>query len=489
MFRKAPHDAQDSASQWQPPQRPRNLLSSLIQLLFLLIIAVALIVPFTPAAPKLKKAFFELVEDLKTSKTKTVIQEKIKEVPKIQKVIERVVEKVEAPPPPLPEKFVPRKEADVASLFNGITINTVLQTDEGGYASIEREDPEAYRVQFSVSLRVPKASQSISELARINPDLPQILPGLSTLVESGKVSGFYHKLYENKTSLVKRELTRLNRIFDRHNFFDCETILEMRHPQSGRKALLIQSEMDVVADGSDGDRADSLDDYISLSDYYQPSTSYGWAKKTNKPNPLIAKWNTRIQAAKDEYAKKGLSAEKNRSLKALISQLSTEVKDMKERSYLIADSDPFIVISLLFKGYGSQNSYTPEIGDYGLVIHGNKIYPTICGDYGPTTKMGEASLYMAKAINAKATPYIRPENDLKVTYIIFPGTTEKPFGPPNLEHWKERCSAYLQEIGGLGSGYELHTWEDKFKQPEPPPPAATPTPESNNTSVTAPQQS
>ena len=31
---------------------------------------------------------------------------------------------------------------------------------------------------------------------------------------------------------------------------------------------------------------------------------------------------------------------------------------------------------------------------------------------------------MAKTVNPKATPYIRPESDLKVTYLIFPGTAE-----------------------------------------------------------------
>jgi hypothetical protein len=81
--------------------------------------------------------------------------------------------------------------------------------------------------------------------------------------------------------------------------------------------------------------------------------------------------------------------------------------------------------------------------------------------------MGEASLFMAKTINAKATPYRRPESDLKVTYLIFPGTAEKPNTAPNLAHWHEKCSTYLQEIGGIGTGHELHRWEDPFKKPEP----------------------
>jgi hypothetical protein len=73
---------------------------------------------------------------------------------------------------------------------------------------------------------------------------------------------------------------------------------------------------------------------------------------------------------------------------------------------------------------------------------------------------------MAKAINEKATPYRRPESDLKVTYLIFPGTAKKPFGPPNLEEWRQQCITYLNDMGGIGAGFEVHTWEDKFKKPE-----------------------
>jgi hypothetical protein len=261
---------------------------------------------------------------------------------------------------------------------------------------------------------------------------------------------------------------------DRHNFFDCETILEMTHPSTKRKSLLIQSEMDVVCDGSDGDRMATLDEYIYMSDFYQPFTSYAWAKQSTTANPLLARWETRLANAKAEYAKKGLSAARNRELKSSIDQLTLEIKDLKSRSSLIADSDPFVVISLVFRGYETSNPHTPQIGDYAVVIHDKKLYPAICGDYGPSMKMGEASLFMAKAINPKATPYIRPESDLKVSYLIFPGTRQKPFGPPKLEDWRNECIRYLNELGGIGAGYEVHTWEDKFKKPEPPPAPATP---------------
>ena len=73
--------------------------------------------------------------------------------------------------------------------------------------------------------------------------------------------------------------------------------------------------------------------------------------------------------------------------------------------------------------------------------------------------MGEASLLIAHKINEKATPYNRGEDDLKVTYLIFPGTAEKPFTQPNMEKWHERVSTYLKEIGGIGAAYSLHKWE------------------------------
>jgi hypothetical protein len=234
--------------------------------------------------------------------------------------------------------------------------------------------------------------------------------------------------------------------------------------------------MDVVSDGSDGDRAPSLKDYISMSDYYQPFTSYAWAKQSTTANPLLPRWETRLANAKAEYAKKGLSASRNQELKSSIDQLTLEIKDLKSRSSLIADSDPFVVISLVFRGYEATNPHTPQIGDYAVVIHDKKLYPAICGDYGPSMKMGEASLFMAKVINPKATPYVRPESELKVTYLVFPGTREKPFGPPKLEVWRNQCIRYLNEIGGVGAGYEVHLWEDKFKKPEPAPVTDAPTP-------------
>ncbi|MFM2168200.1 MAG: hypothetical protein RIS79_2571 [Verrucomicrobiota bacterium] len=465
-----------------PQQRKGGCIGSVTKFLFFSVLLVALLLPFTPFAGKIKRGIQQIVESARSTKERIITREVPKEIVKEVPVIKEIIKEVQ---PPLPDKYIPRKDVDVATLFNGITVKTNLITEEGSFASLERLDPEAYKAEFQLSIRVPKANQTLPELARINPNLPKILPGLETMLATAKVSGFYHKLYQSKTSRVQNDLTRLNKILDRHNYYDCETILELTHPATQRRALLVQSEMDVVADGSDGDRLPTLDEYIYMSDFYQPSTSYAWPKVTATPNPLVARWEERLKKAKDEFAVKGLSAARNRELNALIQELTVQISEMKARSFLIAEKDPFVVISLLFRGYADQNKHTPQIGDYACVIHGGKIYPAICGDYGPSFKMGEASLLMSRTINPKSTPYRRGEDDLKVTYLFFPGTAEKPNTAPNLVKWRERCLQLVGDLGGIGPGFELHTWEDPFKKPEDPAAAPAAAPGTTPASTTA----
>ena len=112
-----------------------------------------------------------------------------------------------------------------------------------------------------------------------------------------------------------------------------------------------------------------------------------------------------------------------------------------------------------------------KLGDYALVIFGNSIYPALVGDVGPNDKVGEASLRIAKEINTLSTPYNRPVSDLKVTYLIFPDTADKPFCPPDLEKLQARCETLVKEIGG--TSVPLHRWENII------PPSATPSPVSS----------
>ncbi|MDB6079190.1 MAG: hypothetical protein JWO82_2937, partial [Akkermansiaceae bacterium] len=146
--------------------------------------------------------------------------------------------------------------------------------------------------------------------------------------------------------------------------------------------------------------------------------------------------------------------------------------DMKGRSFLIADYDPFIVIPINL--LNSTDPFAPKVGDYALVIHADKVLPAIVGDGGPTFKVGEASLRIAKEINAKSTPLIRPESSLKVTYLVFPNSRDEPKGPPDYEKWQARCTELVKGIGGLGEGVEIHKWEKLLPDPVPPVPPAPP---------------
>ncbi|RYD37288.1 MAG: hypothetical protein EOP87_03860, partial [Verrucomicrobiaceae bacterium] len=119
----------------------------------------------------------------------------------------------------------------------------------------------------------------------------------------------------------------------------------------------------------------------------------------------------------------------------------------------------------------SSDVFAPKVGDYAVVVHGKKVYPAIVGDGGPTFKVGEASLRMARELNPKSSPYSRPVSDLKVTYLAFPGSREKEKGPPDYEKWRQRCHELLGEMGGLGEGYQLHQWTDLLPKPVLPAPA------------------
>jgi hypothetical protein len=47
-----------------------------------------------------------------------------------------------------------------------------------------------------------------------------------------------------------------------------------------------------------------------------------------------------------------------------------------------------------------------------------------------------------------------------VTYLVFSNSRDLPASQPNYVTWRERCAELLEEVGGLGDGYELFEWED-----------------------------
>ncbi len=460
-------DADERIEVRQPRQgwQRRQAKGGCGKLALLAIIAGFIALPFTPWA-KVK----EVVQAAK-GPGKVIEREKIVEREKV------VTKEIPQPPPPLPDKFVAAKEMNVATIFNKITIKNELELLPGDFASRERLNEDAYTVSFKVSVKIPKPNKTLEDLSLLNPHLPKALPGLTSLLPSAKVSGFFHYLYEQKERVLQINLTRVDKLIDRHNFFDLETALEIEHPQTKQKVLLLQGEMDVVSDGSDGDRMPSFDDYIAKSAHFQPTTSYYWPKLSAQPNPLLARYEEKLRDAKDK-AKNG-SKEEKKAAPAQADAMQRYIADLKSKSFLIAQEDPFIVISLSMKSYSGFYSYAPAIGDYALVIHEDKLFPAIIGDYGPREKSGEASLRLAKAINPNSSPYSRPVSDLKITYLIFPNSAEKPWSQPDLAKWTAKVTELTGNLGGVGAGYTIHQWEDRFKKPPPaavPPPPPAPTP-------------
>ncbi len=356
---------------------------------------------------------------------------------------------------------------DVRKLRSGIPFKTEVKMEKGGIASRERVDDASYTAFYQLTLRIPSPAKTITELETSNPQLSKMLPGLPALIEKAEVSGWFHKLYDNKSARVRRDANTLNELLTKHNIYDCETMLQFRAP-GGRRVFFMQAEMDVVSDGSDGDRLPEMPEGIVNSTHYQPFTSYGWPKQTKTPNPMVAGWEKRLAGGQKEYADPSTSAARKAWLKDRLAYLKRGIADLKGRSFLIAEYDPFIVISVDM--LTSSDPYAPKVGDYAVVVHGEKLYPAIVGDGGPTFKVGEASLRMARELNPKASPYSRPVSDLKVSYLVFPGSREAKKGPPDYEKWRQRCHELLGEIGGLGENYQLHQWQDLLPKPAPPEP-------------------
>jgi hypothetical protein len=362
---------------------------------------------------------------------------------------------------------------DTGKLFNGITLHSSIETQPGTDAATERVDPQSYVIDLKLTARMPAPNKSVEELAKVSPQLPALLPGLAAMITPDSVSPLFADLYAVKLKMLRDNLVRLDALLSRHNFYDCQTVLQLQHPQSHRKALLLQADMDVDADGSDSDR---MPIGPAATTNFKPFTSYRWNKKTPAANPYLPGMEERMKRYEDEYALKTTSPDRKKDLRAGIAQVREEIATLKKFSFLIGATDPYIVIPSAF----ARHRDGAKVGDYVLVVFGDQIYPALVGDIGPNDKVGEASLRIAKEISNVATPYNRPVSELKVTYLIFPGTADTPFGPPDLDKIQARCQSLVDEIGGATAA--LHHWENII----PPPPTPTPSPTATPTPVESP---
>ncbi len=346
-------------------------------------------------------------------------------------------------------------------LFNGLQYKWSVKTSPGETAARDRDKDSSYRLELKLDISMPRAATTLEDLKVANALLPEMLPSLPVLLESARVSPDYAALYERKMDWLKERLERLDQILSRHNFYDCDTMLELRHPSTGRRALLVQGDMDVNVDGSDGDRNIEVD---GSGQFFQAQTSYRWPKTTSRPNPFIARFQERIDKASQELSQQEATDARRAELKSQITEWKRQIADLKSASFLVSTTDPSIVLPVFMVRSGAAT-----IGDYAVVIHGDKIYPVIVGDAGPSYKVGEASLRLCNEINHTGTPLARPVSDLSVTYLVFPGSADPKRSAPDLDKWHARCSELLAEIGVTNTA-ALHRWEDIV------PPWPTPTP-------------
>ncbi len=320
----------------------------------------------------------------------------------------------------------------------------------------------------SLQYVTPTPSTTAAQLSAINPHLPKILPDFNLLLETAQLSSRFQQLYD-----TKHKTNRSGSLLTSHNYFDCETTLLLTHPTTQQKVFLLQSDMDVVTDGSDPGRSPLISNYdlARTSDWFLPETSYSWVNTSPEPNPFLNYYPetlTKLQKLRTQLeaeAKKDPGVVWREMIRACDSQIyrvkerglhSYTKTNLKKRRFLLATEDPFVVLPVPW--VKSTAPFSPRMGDYAAVIYKDKIYPAILGDAGPSSKTGEASLRLARALNPKANGKTRAVSDLTVTYLFFP----KSAGPrkaPNLPEWHTKVSSLLKNIGGLGEGYTLHTWD------------------------------
>ena len=370
-----------------------------------------------------------------------------------------------APIRPLPEQLViPPRTRDTARLYNGVMVHSALDAEPGRQASLERETPDSYALDLRFQIKLPAPGRTAAELAHSAPTLAAALPKLTALLEHAEVSKFFFGIYQNKTELLRQNLTHLDALLPRDTFYDTDTILELTDPDTKRRALLIQSDMDVDSDGSDPDRLNEAD---TSDPSFQPLTSYKWARRTAVPSVLLKPYQDRLARLQaDEKNNPNL----RRTAPAAISALTNDIYQIEHYSSLIARTDPYIVLPG-FMARQNGHPFQPKLGDYAVVLAGSRLYPAIFGDIGPSDLLGEASLRLAQAVDPRATPERSPVNDLKITYLVFPGTADGPPGPPDLGKMRLRCQALLNDIGG--NKLDLYEWANLIPTPTPSP---TPTP-------------
>jgi len=371
-------------------------------------------------------------------------------------------------PPSIP--VLPRKNYDVARLFNGIALNSSVECLPGGATALATiADTNSYKLDINLHVLWPKAAITTGDLSAATPEIGQLLPNLETLLQGITPSADFATLQNHKEKSLKSNLATLQRLPYRDSLFDCQTILDLVNKATARRALLIQAIMNVNTDGSDGDRNLAID---KLSATYQPQTNYRWAKTGSHPNSCLRDFESRLALIGAELSSGNLTAEDRVRLTKELGYTKATIEELKRWDFLVGSADPFIVLPSFMV---SKTVGQPSIGDYAVVIAHGVIYPAILGDLGPNSKIGEASLRICREIDGQSGAERRPSSRPEVVYIVYPGSAEKPMTSPNYQHWSDRCHALWKEFGGSESA-QWHEWTS-LEKPWPTPtssPTTTP---------------
>jgi hypothetical protein len=382
-------------------------------------------------------------------------------------------------PHPEKEPVLPRKNYDTARLFNGLALKTSVTCAQGTLTTLSTiPETNSYGADITLHVRWPVAATNSLEVLAATPELGILLPSLPLLLEGVAPSPDFAGLLERKERSLRANLAQLQKLPYRDSLFDCQTILNLKHPENGRRVLFVQAIMNVNTDGSDGDRNLTID---RLSATYQPQTNYRWPKSGNHPNPCLRETESRLALLSAELGNGSLTPENKASLIKELDYLKATTEELKRWDFLVGAADPFIVLPSFMVG---KSSAQPGIGDYAVVIVHGKLYPAILGDMGPGSKIGEASLRLCRAIDPASGADRRPVSRPEVAYLVFPGTADKPFSVPNYAHWASRCHALWKELGGTERA-EWYEWSSLEK----PWPTPTPSPSAPPLPSTSPQTS
>ena len=362
------------------------------------------------------------------------------------------------------ELTLPRANYDLVKMANGAVVQAQVETNTSTNCTlVTAATPEDYRLQLKLHVAIPKPATTLSELAAATPELPQALPNLEEMIPSsaeGKKSAspFFATLFENKTKSLQYHLSHLEQLFPRESLYDCQTILTLTNKKNGGCALLVQAIMNVNADGSDGDRNIPLE---KLSVFYQPQTNYRWPKATSHVNPNLHDVEEKWAQAKLSLTNTALTLDQKTKLQEQVSTKEQMLTELQRWSFLIGSADPFIVLPKFM--LDSKNADSASVGDYAIVLYQNTLYPAIIGDIGPSSKIGEASLRLCRAIDPRSGADRRPVSFPQVSYFIFPKSADASMSAPNYAHWSDRCHQLGNALGG-SSTMQWHEWTN-LEQP------------------------